>query len=119
MGYAPLIAPWYAASDIVVMPSRAEAAAVVALEAMSLSKPVIASRVGGIPEVVIDGETGVLVEPDSPYELASAIRDLVIDPERARQLGEAGGKRVREHFTEKQMVDAYIDLFEKLTEGQI
>ena len=118
VGYAPLIAPWYAASDIVVMPSRAEAAAVVALEAMSLSKPVVASRVGGIPEVVIDGETGVLVEPDNPYELAAAIRDLIVDPERAHKLGEAGGKRVREHFTEKQMVDAYLHLFEKLTEGQ-
>lgn len=117
VGYAPLIAPWYAACDLVVMPSRAEAAAVVALEAMALNKPVVASRVGGIPEVVIDGETGVLVEPDNPYELATAIRDLIVDPERARKLGEAGGKRVRELFTEKQMVDGYIDLFTKLTEG--
>ncbi|MBK5210889.1 MAG: glycosyltransferase family 4 protein [Coriobacteriia bacterium] len=118
VGYAPLIAPWYAACDITVMSSRAEAAAVVALEAMSLDKPVIASNVGGIPEVVIDGETGILVEPDDSAALADAIRDLVTDPQRAHAMGEAGGKRVRELFTERQMVDSYIELFKKLTEGQ-
>lgn len=118
IGYAPLIAPWYKECDIAVMPSRAEASAVVALEAMSLGKPVVATRVGGIPEVVIDGETGLLVDPDEPHELANAIRRLLLDPALARRMGAAGALRVREHFTEKQMVDAYIDLFIKLTEGE-
>lgn len=117
VGYAPLIAPWYAACDVTVMPSRAEAAAVVALEAMSHNKPVIASSVGGIPEVVIDGETGILVEPDDPHALAEAIKSLITNPELAKQYGEAGGRRVREHFTEEQMVRSYIDLFIRLTQG--
>lgn len=117
VGYAPLVAPWYAASDIVIMPSRIEAAAVVALEAMALNKPVIASNVGGIPEVVVDGETGILVDPDSPQALAEQIRYLITQPELAKQMGEAGGRRVREHFSEKQMVASYIDLFYKITEG--
>jgi len=118
VGYAPLIAPWYAACDVTVMPSRAEAAAVVALEAMSLYKPVVATRVGGIPEVVVHGETGLLVDPDDPEALAEAITRVLLDPELARRLGEAGGKRVREQFTEQMMVDSYISLFHKLTEGQ-
>lgn len=117
LGYAPLVAPWYAASDIVIMPSRIEAAAVVALEAMALNKPVIASNVGGIPEVVLDGETGILVEPDNPAALAEQIKYLITQPELAKKMGDAGGARVREHFTEKQMVADYIDLFYKITEG--
>lgn len=119
VGYAPLIAPWYRACTVTVMPSRVEAAGVVALEAMSLSKPVVATRVGGIPEVVLDGETGILVDPDSPRALAEAIKTVLLDPELAQRLGEAGGRRVREHFTEKQMVDAYIELFTELTEGHV
>ncbi|MDR1412858.1 MAG: glycosyltransferase family 4 protein [Actinomycetes bacterium] len=118
MGFAPMIAPWYRACDIVVMPSRSEAAGVVALEAMALNKPVIASRVGGIPEVVLDGETGLLVEPDDPAALADALKQLLLNPARARALGEAGGRRVRHCFTEAQMVDAYVDLFTALTEGR-
>lgn len=118
IGYAPLIAPWYKACDISVMPSRAEAAAVVALEAMSLGKPVVATRVGGIPEVVIDGETGILVDPDDPHELATAIRSLLLDPALAKRMGAAGALRVRNHFTEDHMVKAYIELFVRLTEGE-
>lgn len=118
VGYAPLIAPWYAACDICVMPSRIEAAAVVALEAMSLYKPVVASNVGGIPEVVIDGETGILVEPENPVALADALKKLIDNPDLAHSMGQAGGARVREFFTEEDMVDAYIELFTRLTEGQ-
>ena len=117
VGYAPLIAPWYRACTVAVMPSRVEAAAVVALEAMSLGKPVVATRVGGIPEVVVDGETGILVEPDDPRALADAIRRVLLDPSLAERFGSAGAQRVRTHFTETQMVDGYIDLFVRLTEG--
>jgi glycosyltransferase involved in cell wall biosynthesis len=114
IGYAPLIAPWYKACDVAVMPSRAEAAAVVALEAMALGKPVIASNLPSIAEVVIDGETGILIEPDNPELLAETIMGLLADPERQKALGEAGAKRVREHFTEEQMIQSYIDLFRSL-----
>ena len=114
IGYAPLIAPWYKACDITVMPSRAEAAAVVALEAMALGKPVIASNLPSIAEVVVDGVTGILVEPDNPELLAETIMDLLADPQRMKAMGEAGAARVREHFTEEQMITSYIELFERL-----
>jgi glycosyltransferase involved in cell wall biosynthesis len=118
MGFAPMIAPWYKACDLAVMPSRSEAVAVAALEAAALSKPVVASRVGGIPEVVEDGVTGLLVEPDDPAALAAAIRALLLDPNRARAMGEAAGTRVRADFTEQEMVDGYVNLFTALTEGR-
>ena len=115
IGYAPLIAPWYKACDVAVMPSRAEAAAVVALEAMALGKPVIASNLPSIAEVVVDGETGILIEPDNPELLAQTIMDLLADPDRMKHMGEAGAQRVREHFTEEEMIQSYISLFERLT----
>jgi len=114
IGYAPLIAPWYKACDITVMPSRAEAAAVVALEAMALGKPVIASNLPSIAEVVVDGETGILIEPDDPELLARTIMDLLDDPERMKEMGEKGAERVREYFTEQKMIQSYLDLFERL-----
>jgi len=114
IGYAPLIAPWYKACDVTVMPSRAEAAAVVALEAMALGKPVIASNLPSIAEVVIDGETGILIEPDNPELLAETIAELLADSKRMKELGDAGAKRVREFFTEEKMIQSYIDLFESL-----
>ena len=117
IGYAPLIAPWYKACDIAVMPSRAEAAAVVALEAMALGKPVIASNLPSIAEVVIDGQTGVLIEPDNPEVLAQTIMDLLADPDRMKRMGDAGGQRVREHFTEEQMIQSYLALFRSLIDG--
>ncbi len=118
MGFAPQISPWYRESDIVVMPSRAEAVAVVALEAMVHGKPVIASDIGGIPEVVLDGKTGILVPSGDRKALASAITGLLLDPERAHALGEAGAKRVREHFSEQHMIDEYLDLFNKLVDAE-
>ena len=114
MGFAPQISPWYRDCDIAVMPSRSEAVAVVALEAMAHGKPVIASAVGGIPEVVIDGETGVLVPSGDPEALAVAITGLLSDPERARALGQAGARRVRECFSETKMIEDYITLFNSL-----
>ncbi|MCL2818613.1 MAG: glycosyltransferase family 4 protein [Actinomycetia bacterium] len=114
IGYAPLIAPWYKACDITVMPSRAEAAAVVALEAMALGKPVIASNLPSIAEVVVDGVTGILIEPDDPELLARTISELLADPDRMKAMGEAGAERVREYFTEQQMIQSYLDLFEQL-----
>jgi len=114
IGYAPLIAPWYKACDITVMPSREEAAAVVALEAMALGKPVIASNLPSIAEVVVDGVTGILIDPDNPELLAKTIMDLLADPQRMEAMGDAGAARVREHFTEQQMIQSYITLFESL-----
>lgn len=92
----------------VLVPSRAEGFGLVCLEAMSEEKPVIASRVGGIPEVVIDEETGALVPPDSPRELANALLLLMESGERARALGRAGRERALESFSWDNSVEGYL-----------
>jgi len=114
MGFAPQISRWYRSSDVVAMPSRSEAVAVVALEAMAHGKPVVAFAVGGIPEVVVDGVTGVLVAPGDTDAFAAALTGLLLDPERAQALGAAGAKRAREHFSERQMIARYVELFNNL-----
>ncbi|MCL2324288.1 MAG: glycosyltransferase family 4 protein [Actinomycetia bacterium] len=114
MGFAPQISRWYRASDVVAMPSRSEAVAVVALEAMVHAKPVVAFSVGGIPEVVIDGETGILVAPGDTDAFAAALTELLLDPERAQKMGAAGAKRARERFSEQQMIAHYVELFNGL-----
>ena len=82
-------------SNIVVMPSRSEGMGRLALEAHGRGRPVVASAVGGLPEVVEDGETGVLVPPDDPDSLAKAIVALLENPERARAMGRQGRERVQ------------------------
>lgn len=86
-------------ATIVVLPSTGpEPLNITALEAMALGRPVIASRVGGLPEVVDDGVTGKLVEPGNPEALARAIAELLDDAVLRAQLGAAGRARVDEHF---------------------
>ncbi|MDD3643433.1 MAG: glycosyltransferase family 4 protein [Candidatus Krumholzibacteria bacterium] len=88
-----------AACDILAVPSRLEATPYVILEAMAAARPVIASRIYGIPELVADGITGVLVEPDDPDALAAAARSLGERPEDARRMGRAGRLAFEERFT--------------------
>jgi glycosyltransferase involved in cell wall biosynthesis len=85
-------------ADIFVLSTRGDNLPVAILEAMAAALPVAASRVGGVPELVLDGETGLLVEPDDPKALAGALDALVADPDRRRLLGQQGARRVAEHF---------------------
>ena len=87
------------ACDLVVVPSRLEGFGLLIAEAMSAAKPVVASRVYATPEVVADGETGVLVPPDAPAELAAAIERLSEDEQLRIEMGNAGRKRYEERFT--------------------
>jgi glycosyltransferase involved in cell wall biosynthesis len=86
------------AADIVVVASVSEGSSIVAMEAMAKEKPVVATRVGGVPEVVVDGETGLVVNPGDPEALAAAIGGLLADPEKARDMGERGRRRAAERF---------------------
>jgi starch synthase len=86
-------------ATVFVCPSVYEPLGIVNLEAMACGTAVVATRVGGIPEVVIDGVTGLLVPPSDPNALAAAVNDLVADPERARAMGEQGRSRVEHEFT--------------------
>jgi alpha-maltose-1-phosphate synthase len=85
-------------ATVFVCPSIYEPLGIVNLEAMACDTAVVASRVGGIPEVVVDGETGLLVPPEDPDALARAINELVADPARAARMGEAGRTRAVDEF---------------------
>ena len=97
----PQILPLF---DVFVLPSVKEGLPYALLEAMAAAKPVVATAVGGVPEVVVDGQTGLLVPPRDPEALAQAIITLLRNPGRARAMGEAGRQRVLEHFTVERMV---------------
>jgi L-malate glycosyltransferase len=98
-GWRERMAPVMASLDILVQPSTRETFGRTLVEAMATRKPVIASRVGGMPEVVADQETGLLVPKEDPQSLAAAIVALLEDPARARQMGEAGRRRVEQLFS--------------------
>ena len=90
-------------ASVVVVPSLGEGFGMVALEAMERGRPVIASAVGGLPEIVLDGETGLLVSPDDPAALAEAIGVLLEDPARAAAMGAAGRTRALTEFSVARM----------------
>jgi glycogen synthase len=89
----------YSHAAVFVCPSIYEPFGLINLEAMACGTPVVATRVGGIPEVVVDGETGWLVPPGDEAALARALRGALADPALARRMGEAGRRRVEAHFS--------------------
>jgi alpha-maltose-1-phosphate synthase len=89
----------YSHAAVFACPSIYEPFGLINLEAMACATPVVATRVGGIPEVVVDGETGWLVPPGDSGALAAALREALADPERAARLGAAGRRRVEDHFS--------------------
>jgi glycosyltransferase involved in cell wall biosynthesis len=97
--------------DLLAMPSRQEAWGVAAAEASATAMPVVATRVGGIPEVVVDGKTGLLVPPQDPPALAAAIRRLAGDRELRHRLGHAGRERVESLFAWQRCVDLMVGVY--------
>jgi glycosyltransferase involved in cell wall biosynthesis len=102
-----------AAADAMCLPSEAEALPMSILEAMALGRPVVATDVGGTRDLVRDGETGHLVPPGDGAALTRALLALAADTERAEQMGAAGRRLQREHFTGEAMVDGYARAFEE------
>jgi len=100
--------------DVTVLASHAESLPYTLIEAMLLGKPAVASRCGGIPEVVEDGVTGTLVPPGNPDALATAVIDLLAHPAKAREFGEAGRRRAGQVFTREQMLSETFALYEEL-----
>jgi starch synthase len=96
-------------------PSVYEPLGIVNLEAMACSTAVVASRVGGIPEVVADGETGVLVPPDDPAALASALNSLLGNAGRASEMGRSGRARAVTEFSWSAVGAQTAALYEKVT----
>ncbi|HEU5318363.1 MAG TPA: glycosyltransferase family 4 protein [Chloroflexota bacterium] len=100
-----------AACDVFVLASEWEGFGLVLVEAMATGKPVVATSVSGIPEVVVQGETGLLVPPHDPSSFATAVLSLLHDPAECRRLGTNGYHRVRTHFTADRMVDETIAVY--------
>ena len=104
--------------DVFVLPSLGEGISNAILEAMATGLPVVATRVGGNPELVEDGVTGVLVDPGSHRALATALAGYLDDPALARRHGEAGRLRVLKDFSLDRMFAAYGDLYARLLKGR-
>jgi N-acetyl-alpha-D-glucosaminyl L-malate synthase BshA len=102
-------------ADAFVLPSETESFGVAALEAQSAGVPVFAYRVGGIPEVIVDGTTGCLVEPHDPERLALALIEVLGDPARRAAMGRAARRRVEEHFSWASIARQTLAFYEDLT----
>ena len=110
--------PYYQKADVVINPSLSEAFGMSLVEAMATQTPVIATKIGGMPEVVDDGITGFLVEPGNPQALPDATIEMIGDPNRARAMGKAGRTKVLQRYCwskiAESLVDSYADIGVKL-----
>ncbi len=106
----------YSHASVFVCPSVYEPFGIINLEAMACEVPVVASAVGGIKEVVVDGETGVLVPPADPRALAEAVNSLLRDRSRARKMGLAGRARVEKYFSWELIASKTLDMYRELIE---
>jgi glycosyltransferase involved in cell wall biosynthesis len=106
-GYQSNPERYLAAMDVFVLPSRAEAMPLVIPEAWAAGRPVVASRVGGIPDLIADGKTGLLVEPGDVDGLTARLRQLLADPPAARELGRAGRELARARYDVTVMAGNY------------
>ena len=102
------------AADFVFAPSRQEAFGLTLAEAGAMSRPVIATSVDGIPEVVVDGHSGLLVPVDDVAAMAAAVERLMLDAALRRRLGEAGRRRYETHFTVGAMVDNTLSVYARV-----
>ncbi len=114
IGAVSVTREWLARAEVFVLASRHESQGIVLLEAMASGLPVVATRVGGIPEMVIDGDTGLLVPPESPAALASAIVRLLEDRTLAAAMGRAGRARVEQHFSIRARAASLAGIFREL-----
>jgi L-malate glycosyltransferase len=116
-GFRPDVLSLHKAFDIFVMSSLTEGLGTSLLDAMACGKPIVATTAGGIPEVVVDGETGFLVAPRDHEGMARAIVSLLKDEALRRRMGEAGRTRARVHFSAERMVQDTLRVYQRVTHG--
>jgi glycosyltransferase involved in cell wall biosynthesis len=115
-GYQEEVGPFFAAFDVFVLPSGNEGTPVTAIEALAGGCPVVATRVGGVPDVVEDGVDGYLIEPAAVQELAARLAELARDPELRTRMGAAGRERMQSRYAVDRMVDDVDRLYRELLE---
>ena len=113
-GFQPSVQPYLAAMDLYVHPALMEGFGIAVLEAMAMARAVVATAVGGVPEIVRHGETGLLVPSGDSEALASAVIDLLSEPERRAQFGRAGRERVLKDFTVEAMMGQLLGAYDSL-----
>jgi glycosyltransferase involved in cell wall biosynthesis len=114
VGYQDEVAPYYAAFDALILPSANEGTPVSAIEALAGGRPVVATRVGGVPDVVRDGVDGFLVEPGDVDAMADRLAALAGDPELRARMGAAGRERVIERYSVERLLDDTDRLYRDL-----
>jgi glycosyltransferase involved in cell wall biosynthesis len=119
VGHQSNVSDLIEAMDIFVLPSLNEGIPMVLLEAMALSRPVVASRTGGVPEIIEDGKSGLLVEPGNPMAIAEAVDSLIRQMGQADQLGRNGRARVSRNFTASIMAEKTAHLYRRLVSSSI
>ena len=117
LGYQEDVARFYDAIDVLLLPSVNEGTPVSVIEALAAERPAVATRVGGIPDVVRDGVDGFLVDSDDPDALAERLAELAVDPPRRAAMGEAGRARVLERYAVERLVDDVDALYRELLAG--
>jgi N-acetyl-alpha-D-glucosaminyl L-malate synthase BshA len=114
LGGQQAVAPILAIADVLLLPSQLESFGLAALEAMACEVPVVAYAVGGVPELVVDGETGYLVPFGDIDAMADRAAELLSDPDRRRTLGAQARRRAEQHFSRERMVETYESYYRSL-----
>lgn len=118
LGFQPDVPRLLAGADLLAIASQREGLPNVALEAMAARRPVVATAVAGTPELVQDGETGLLLPPGAPDAMAAALESLITDPVRRRQMGERGRRRVEQWFEATVALDRWEEYLLRLTRSR-
>jgi glycosyltransferase involved in cell wall biosynthesis len=111
------VSDFYRVADLFVMSSVQEGLGTAVLDALALEIPVVATRTGGLPEIIRDGETGRLVAPASPEALADGIVDMLTNADSAGQMARRGKERVLQDFTIDAMAGGNIDVYQRVLQA--
>lgn len=115
LGSRPDVAALWQAADIGLLTSRSEGVSVALLEGMAAGKPIVATDVGGNPEIVLDQVTGLLAPPGRPTAVAQSLARFIDDPSLRLAMGQCGAQRVAEHFNQARMHNAYRQMYRRLS----
>lgn len=113
-GYQEEVERYYSIMDISVLTSLSEGLSITLLESMNYALPVVVTRVGGNPELVVDGQTGYLVPPRDPASFAARVVELLRNPVLRSSMGEAGYRRIRESFRIDDVAERYLNVYDEL-----